>query len=87
MAWRKAFNNQPAVGTPKLIGTADGGDQRYVDDDGDTVYATSASDFPVPMPQTTFMGIPVQQPSEGSTHALLIKIASDIAAIKSRLQI
>lgn len=87
MSWKKANNNQPAVGTPKLVGTVDAGDQRYVDDDGDTIYATSPSDYPQPVAQTTFMNIPTAPPAEGSTHSLLLKISADVAAIKNRLGI
>ena len=84
MAWRKAKDNSPAVGQPVLTG---GEEQIWRDSDGDVVFASSPNDFPQAAPQASFMGIPVAQPTEGSTHSILLKIASDIAAIKSRLGI
>lgn len=87
MAWKKAKDNKPAVGKPKVVGTVDAGDQRWTDDDGDTVYATSPDDYPKPVVQTDFMGIPRVQPTEGSIHSLLQRVAADVAAIKSRLGI
>jgi len=86
MAWRKA--NNPTVlanGTPRLTGEA--GEQVWKDDDNDVVFPSSAADFPKAVEQTTFMGIPVTQPAEGSIHSLLLKISADVAAIKNRLQI
>lgn len=87
MAWKKAKDNKPAVGTPKVVGTLSAGDQRWTDDDGDTVYATSPEDYPKPVVQTTFMGIPTPQPTEGSIHSLLLRISADVAAIKNRMGI
>ena len=85
MAWKKANTHQPANGTPRLVGEP--GEQRWIDVDGDTLYATSPDDYPKAVTQTNFLGTSSAAPAEGSTHSLLVKIASDVAAIKSHLKV
>lgn len=85
MAWKKAKNNAAAVGTPILVGEHP--DQHYIDGEGDTVFATSPEDFPKPVPQTSFMGIPTVPPAEGSLHSLLVKVANGVDAIKNHFGI
>lgn len=85
MAWKKAKNNQPAVGKAVLGGEA--GEQVWRDAEGDLIFATSPDDFPKPVVPTTFMGIPAAAPPEGSMHSLLLKVAADVAAIKHGLGI
>ena len=82
--WKRTADNTPAVPPVHLT---DMENQTYSDSTGAQVYATSPSDFPKPVEQPSFMGIPSAPPSEGSTHSLLLKISADVAAIKNRLGI